>query len=130
MRRLFVIMSLAAGAAIPTGLAASALPQPASAATSAPSAATACTVTTTRTTPPTGPTTFAAKAAGSVTIGPGRYKGTVRVISVAPATGWKYFVDTATGNSVDVYFHNGLHRVKFEAGIESASLMLVTVRVC
>jgi hypothetical protein len=65
-----------------------------------------------------------------VTVGPGRSAGIVRVVSVAPATGWKYFVDTASGNSVDVYFNNGLHRVKFEAGIESPTLMVVMVRVC
>jgi hypothetical protein len=54
----------------------------------------------------------------------------VKVLSVIPARGWKARIDTASGNSVDVYFSNGLHRVKFEAGIESSTLMLVTVRVC
>jgi hypothetical protein len=128
MRRFVAMLSLAAGAAVPTGLAASAAALPASAAPAV--AAVTCTTKWTRTTPPTGPTTFPASPAGSVTIGPGRYTGTVKVLSVAPATGWQYFVDTASGNSVDVYFHNSLHRVKFEAGIESPTLMVVMVRVC
>jgi hypothetical protein len=29
-----------------------------------------------------------------------------------------------------VFFHSGLNRVKFEAGVESPTLMLVRVRAC
>lgn len=126
MRRILASLAIAAATAAPIGLAI----ESASSAASAATTTTACTTTYTRTTPPSSPTVYKAGPAGSVTVAPGKYQGNVRVVSVAPATGWKYFVDTASGNSVDVYFSNGLHHVKFEAGVESATLMIVMVRVC
>jgi hypothetical protein len=124
-------LSIAAAAVVPAGLAVNSLVSPATAGAATTShRATACKVTNLWTTPPTGPRTYAASTAGKVTVAPIKPAGNIRVVSVSAARGWSYFVDTASGNSVDVYFRSGVHRVKFEAGIEGPTQMLVTVTVC
>jgi hypothetical protein len=106
---------------------------PASAATSRPAASTAaarsCHATHRNYPFPSQPRTFAAGVAGSVTIAPVN-SGTIRVAKVHPAPGYRSFIDTARGSSVDVYF-NGHHRsIKFEAEINDAGGLTVTVSNC
>jgi hypothetical protein len=122
MKPRFAVFLLSAAMAVPVGAVALTSGGSASAAT------VTCTRKVTKTTPPTSPTVYGAGAAGSVTVGPG--PGGLKVDSVAPNSGWVFRVDTASGNSVDVYFRMGTTRVKFEAGIESPTLLLVVVRTC
>ena len=78
---------------------------------------------------PSQPRTFAAAVAGSVTVAPVN-SGTIRVARVHRAPGYRSFIDTARGSSVDVYF-NGHHRsIKFEAEINDAGGLTVTVTNC
>jgi hypothetical protein len=97
-------------------------------ATSASAAPAHCTKSASNATPPTAPTAYGAGAAGSVTVGP--LKHGLTVASVSPNSGWSSRVDTATGNSVDVFFQSGTTRIKFEAGIESPTRLHLVVRTC
>jgi hypothetical protein len=78
---------------------------------------------------PAAVTTYRAGAAGSVSVAPVN-SGTIKVASVHPATGWRYFVDSTSGSSVDVYFHRGIHRIKFEAEINDFGGLTVRVTGC
>ena len=88
-----------------------------------------CTVTRHRYPFPGGPTRYAAGAAGSVTVAPVNPQ-TIKVAKVAPTAGYKAFVDTARGSSVDVYFRNQTSRVKFEAEINDFGGLTVKVTTC
>ena len=74
-------------------------------------------------------TTYGAGAAGSVTIAPVN-KGTIRVASVHRSPGYRAFVDSGSGSSVDVYFHGHGHSIKFEAEIADSGGLTVTVTTC
>ena len=74
-------------------------------------------------------TSYGAGAAGSVTIAPVN-KGTIKVKAVHLAPGYRAYVDSGRGSSVDVYFHNSAKRVKFEAEINDAGGLTVTVTTC
>jgi hypothetical protein len=105
---------------------------PASAATSRPAAqpaAARCPATHHNYPFPSQPRTFAAAVAGSVTVAPVN-PGTIRVAGVHRAPGYRSFIDTGRGSSVDVYF-TGHHRsIKFEAEINDAGGLTVTVTNC
>jgi hypothetical protein len=73
--------------------------------------------------------TYRAGAAGSVSVAPVN-SGTIKVASVHPATGWRYFVDSSSGSSVDVYFHRGTHNIKFEAEINDFGGLTIRVTGC
>jgi hypothetical protein len=122
MKRKFAMLLLSATMAVPIGAVVLATAGPATAAT------VTCTKSVSITTPPTAPTAYAAGNAGSVTLKP--VPAGLKVVSVAPNAGWTFRVDTAKGNSVDVYFRMGTTRVKFEAGIEAPHRMRVVVRTC
>lgn len=74
-------------------------------------------------------TSYGAGAAGSVTIAPVN-KGTIKVTAVHRALGYRAYIDSSSGSSVDVYFHNSAHRVKFEAEINDSGGLTVTVTTC
>jgi hypothetical protein len=78
---------------------------------------------------PTKPATYGAGAAGSVTVAPVN-AGTIKVAGVHPARGYRAFVDSGWGSSVDVYFHNRASSVKFEAEINDSGGLTVTVTTC
>jgi len=78
---------------------------------------------------PSKPTNYAAGAAGSVTVAPVN-AGTIKVAAVHPARGYRSFVDSGWGSSVDVYFHNRVSSVKFEAEINDWGGLTVTVTTC
>jgi hypothetical protein len=78
---------------------------------------------------PSKPTTYRAGAAGSVTVAPVN-AGTIRVNAVHPARGYRSFVDSGRGSSVDVYFHNRTSNVKFEAEINDSGGLTVTITTC
>jgi hypothetical protein len=78
---------------------------------------------------PKHPETFAAWNAGSVTIAPAGRR-TIRVAGVKPARGWRAYVDTRRGQSVDVYFRSGRHLVKFEAEVNDAGGLTITLSNC
>jgi hypothetical protein len=78
---------------------------------------------------PSKATNYAAGAAGSVTVAPVN-TGTIKVAGVHPARGYRAFVDSSWGSSVDVYFHNRVSNVKFEAEINDAGGLTVTVTTC
>ena len=78
---------------------------------------------------PSRPATYGAGAAGSVTVAPVN-AGTIKVTAVHPARGYRAFVDSGSGSSVDVYFHNRTSSVKFEAEINDSSGLTVTVTTC
>jgi hypothetical protein len=78
---------------------------------------------------PSKPTTYGAGAAGSVTVAPVN-AGTIKVTAVHPARGYRAFVDSGSGSSVDVYFHNRTSSVKFEAEINDSGGLTVTVTTC
>src|SRR5260370_29271901 len=73
--------------------------------------------------------TFKAMTAGSVTIAPVN-SGTIRVTGVHRAAGWHAYVDTRRASSVDVYFRSGRHMIKFEAEINDAGGLTVTLTKC
>jgi hypothetical protein len=124
MNRKLAMVLTTALLAVPVGAVAAGALTPASAT----AATAACTRNVTKTTPPTAPTAYSAGAAGSVTVGPGA--GGLKVVSVAPNSGWKFRVDTAHGSSVDVFFRMGTTRIKFEASIEAPHRMRILVRTC
>jgi hypothetical protein len=64
-------------------------------------------------------TNYGAGAAGSVTIAPVN-KGTITVVRVHRSPGYRSFVDSGSGSSVDVYFHGHRHAIKFEAEINDS----------
>jgi hypothetical protein len=78
---------------------------------------------------PSKPTLYQAGAAGSVTIAPVN-KGTIRVAKVHTAPGYRASVDSSRGSSVDVYFSGHHGRLKFEAEINDAGGLTVTVTTC
>ena len=78
---------------------------------------------------PARPETFKAMTAGSVTIAPVN-RGTIRVAHVQAARGWHAYVDSGSGSSVDVYFRSGRHMIKFEAEINDAGGLTVTLTKC
>lgn len=78
---------------------------------------------------PARPTSYRAGAAGTVTVAPVN-RGTIKVTKVHPASGYKAFVDTARGSSVDVYFHNRTSKVKFEAEINDSGGLTIKVTTC
>ena len=78
---------------------------------------------------PSRPTTYGAGAAGSVTVAPVN-TGTIKVAGVHPARGYRAFVDSGRGSSVDVYFHSRTSNVKFEAEINDSGGLTVTVTTC
>jgi hypothetical protein len=67
--------------------------------------------------------------AGSVTIAP-LHHGTIRVVRATAAPGWHAYVDSSSGSSVDVYFRSGHHMVKFEAEINDAGGLTITLTKC
>ena len=78
---------------------------------------------------PKGAETFQAMKAGSVTIAPVN-SGTIQVTRMHAATGWHGYVDTGRGSSVDVYFRSGRHMIKFEAEINDAGGLTITLTKC
>ena len=78
---------------------------------------------------PNRPTPYRAGGAGTVTVAPVN-RGTIKVTKVRPASGYKAFVDTARGSSVDVYFHNRAWKVKFEAEVNDSGGLTVRVTTC
>lgn len=74
------------------------------------------------------PTTFRAGTAGSVTVA--ARPGSLRVVGIHPASGWRGYVDSWSGSSVDVYFRSGSHTLKFEAEINDAGGLTVTITSC
>lgn len=106
---------------------------PASAATSRTAAATsttaACQATHKNLPFPSHATTYGAGAAGSVTIAPVN-KGTIRVAGVHRSPGYRAFVDSSRGSSVDVYFRGHSRHIKFEAEINDSGGLTVTVTAC
>lgn len=78
---------------------------------------------------PGGPAQYPAGAAGTVTVAPVNPR-TIKVTKVQPAPGYKAFVDTARGSSVDVYFHSQTSKVKFEAEVNDAGGLTVKVTTC
>ncbi len=73
--------------------------------------------------------TFKAVTAGSVTIAPVN-GGTIQVTRVHAAAGWHAYVDSGRGSSVDVYFRSGRHMIKFEAEINDAGGLTITLTKC
>jgi hypothetical protein len=106
---------------------------PASAATShaaaSMSAAASCPATHKNLPFPSQATTYRAGAAGSVTIAPVN-KGTIRVAGVHRSPGYRAFVDSGRGSSVDVYFRGHSRHIKFEAEINDSGGLTVTVTTC
>jgi hypothetical protein len=78
--------------------------------------------------PPRHAITYPAGHAGTVTLARG--PGGLKVTAVHRNAGWSAVIDTASGNSVDVYFRRHTSRVKFEAGIEDNALMQRLVTTC
>lgn len=78
---------------------------------------------------PSRATTYAAGAAGSVTVAPVN-KGTIKVTAVHPSPGYRAFVDSSRGSSVDVYFRGHSRHLKFEAEINDTGGLTVTVTTC
>lgn len=78
---------------------------------------------------PSQATTYSAGAAGSVTIAPVN-KGTIKVTAVHPSAGYRAFVDSSRGSSVDVYFRGHSRHIKFEAEINDSGRLTVTVTSC
>lgn len=78
---------------------------------------------------PGGPTTYRAGTAGTVTVAPVNHQ-TIRVAGVHAAPGYRAFVDSRRGSSVDVYFRSHARRVKFEAEINDAGGLTITVTTC
>jgi len=78
---------------------------------------------------PQAPTWYRAGPAGSVMVGKVN-SGTIKVVKVHAARGWRAFVDSSSGSSVDVYFHQGKHTLKFEAEINDAGGLTIRVTPC
>jgi hypothetical protein len=78
---------------------------------------------------PHGPKSYGAGVAGSVTVAPVN-SATIKVAAAHPARGYRAFVDSAQGSSVDVYFSSHTRSVKFEAEINDWGGLTVTVTTC
>jgi hypothetical protein len=78
---------------------------------------------------PKTPTPYRAGTSGSVTVATVN-SGTIRVAKVSAARGWSSLVDSSSGSSVDIYFHQGKHTVKFEAEINDWGGLTVRVTTC
>jgi len=78
---------------------------------------------------PHGPKSYGAGAAGTVTVAPVN-SATIKVAAVHAARGYRAFVDSAQGSSVDVYFTDHGRSVKFEAEINDWGGLTVTVTTC
>jgi hypothetical protein len=78
---------------------------------------------------PRQPVSYTAGAAGSVTVVPVN-AGTIKVARVHGARGYRAFVDSAQGSSVDVYFRSHARSLKFEAEINDARGLTVIVTMC
>ena len=78
---------------------------------------------------PSKPTAYGAGAAGAVTVASVN-SGTIKVTAVHRARGYRSFVDSGWGSSVDVYFHNRTSNVKFEAEINDSGGLTVTITTC
>jgi len=94
-----------------------------------PAAPAACSARTRSYSLPNAPTWYRAGTAGSVMVGKVN-SGTIKVVRVSPARGWRALVDSSSGSSVDVYFHQGKHTLKFEAEINDAGGLTVRVTSC
>ncbi|HKH88572.1 MAG TPA: hypothetical protein VKA05_07095 [Acidimicrobiales bacterium] len=75
---------------------------------------------------PKTPTWFRAGSAGSVMVAKGN-SGTIKVVKVSAAKGYKAVVDSSSGSSVDVYFRHGNHTLKFEAEVNDSGGLTVRV---
>jgi hypothetical protein len=123
MRTRLAALLVTAGCILPAAAAATVITAvPASAAT------VVCHTTSLWSRPPTKATTYLAGPAGTVTLAPG--PGGLKVIAVHRNIGWSSYIDTAAGNSVDVYFRHLTSHVKFEAGIEDNGLMQRLITTC
>jgi len=78
---------------------------------------------------PKAATSYQAGAAGTVTVAPVN-AGTIKVVKASAAAGYRAFVDSRQGSSVDVYFTSAAHRVKFEAEINDSGGLTITVTTC
>jgi len=74
-------------------------------------------------------TSYNAGAAGTVKVAT-TSSGTIRVVGVRAAKGYRSSVDSSSGSSVDVYFRHGTHTVKFEAEINDAGGLTTLVTTC
>lgn len=122
-----VTASMAAGGLVLAGPASASAGHRAAAAR--PAATATCTHTRHNSPFPGGPTPYPAGAAGTVTVAPVNPK-TIKVAGVQAAPGYRAFVDTAQGSSVDVYFHNQASKVKFEAEVNDSGGLTVKVTTC
>jgi hypothetical protein len=98
-------------------------------AAAAPTAAAPCTPVAHNYPFPSGPRSYGAGAAGAVTVAPVN-SATIKVAAVHASRGYRAFVDSARGSSVDVYFSSHTRRVKFEAEINDWGGLTVTVTTC
>jgi hypothetical protein len=78
---------------------------------------------------PHGPKSYRAGAAGTVTVAPVN-SATIKVAAVHAARGYRAFVDSGQGSSVDVYFTSHTRSVKFEAEVNDGGGLTVTVTTC
>ena len=78
---------------------------------------------------PRKPARFGAGTAGAVTVAPVN-SGTITVTNVHTAPGYRGYVDSSRGSSVDVYFHGHGRAVKFEAEINDSHGLTVIVTAC
>jgi septal ring-binding cell division protein DamX len=78
---------------------------------------------------PKAATSFQAGAAGWVKVAPAK-RHTLRIAGVTPATGYRAFIDSRSGSSVDVYFSSRHRHAKFEAEVNDAGKLTVTVTSC
>ena len=101
----------------------------ATAATAPPTAAGTCTPVAHNYPFPRRPRSYAAGAAGSVTVAPVN-SATIKVAAVHAARGYRAFVDSGPGSSVDVYFSSHTRRVNFEAEVNDWGGLTVTVTTC
>lgn len=116
-----------AGCAATAGAAAAATTH--RAAPARPAAVAACTVWHRNYAFPKGATSYPAGAGGSVGVAPVN-SGTIKVVKVSPARGYRAYVDSSQGSSVDVYFRSATHRIKFEAEINDFGGLTITVTTC
>jgi hypothetical protein len=126
--RKIAILAAFAMPLIPVGLvAANATPAAAATRTSV------CTVNRAHAPYPSGPTASKVKVGtatiGTVTVAPDG-AGLIRVTGVTHATGYSSFVDSQSGNSIDVYFTGRGHHLKFEAEVTDFGNLLLTTTVC
>ena len=73
---------------------------------------------------PKTPTWYRASSAGSVMVAKVN-SGTIKVVKVSAAKGYKAVVDSSSGSSVDVYFRQGTRTLKFEAEVNDSGGLTV-----